>query len=139
VSVPARATRAEHTKLEVAHHDGYDRMTFTFQGASPGYRVSYIERPVRQDGSGKEVAVKGDSVLAVRMDNASGFHLAGDSSASTYTGPDRLSPNTPVVQELVRTGDFEGVLGWAAGVKGKPGFKVSRLDDPPRLVVDVCA
>jgi len=139
VSTPPRTPRAEHTKLEAAHHDGYDRITFTFQGTSPGYRVGYIERPVRQDGSGKEMSVKGTSVLAVHMDNASGYHLDGDNSAPTYTGPDRMTPATPVVQELVRTGDFEGVLTWVAGVKGKPGFKVTRLDDPARLVIDVCA
>lgn len=139
-TAPARQPRAEMTGVRAEHAGHFDRVTFEFQGTSPGYRVAYIDKPVHEDGSGAEVAVAGDAVIEVHMDNASGYHFEGDKSGPTYTGPSRLSPaGTTQVQELVRSGDFEGVLSWVVGVRSKVGFRVSRLDAPPRLVIDICA
>ena len=44
---------------------------------------------------------------------------------------------TTAVVELVRTGGFEAVLTWAAGVDEQRPFKVSPLESPARLVIDV--
>jgi hypothetical protein len=41
------------------------------------------------------------------------------------------------VREVVRTGDFEAVLTWAIGLDERVGFRVSTLDNPSRLVVDL--
>jgi hypothetical protein len=41
--------------------------------------------------------------------------------------------------EVVQAGDFEGVVTWVAGVSTDAGFKVSTLESPPRLVIDVKA
>src|SRR5688500_11515989 len=35
-------------EVRVAAHDGYERIVFEFEGALPGYKVEYIDRPVRQ-------------------------------------------------------------------------------------------
>jgi hypothetical protein len=137
---PASATRAELGAVRAAGHGGVDQVVFEFSGAAPGYRVGYEAKPVREDGSGAEVALAGGFALAVRMDNASAYHLEGDASHPTYTGPKRISPSgTANVVELVNNGDFEGVLSWTLGVRDKAGFKVTLLSSPPRLVVDVCA
>ena len=137
---PASATRAELSAVRAAGHGGVDQVVFEFSGAAPGYRVGYEAKPVREDGSGAEVALAGGFALAVRMDNASAYHLEGDASHPTYTGPKRISPSgTANVVELVNNGDFEGVLTWTLGVRDKAGFKVTVLSSPPRLVVDVCA
>jgi hypothetical protein len=143
VSVPVPADAAGGAALlsavRASRHEGYDRVVFEFTTASslPGYSVSYVDEPVTEDGSGKEVDVAGDHVLLVRMEHASGVDLTKESAPQTYTGPTRFTPGTPEVTELVRTGDFEGVLSWAIGMHDKAAFRVLTLGNPARLVVDV--
>jgi hypothetical protein len=135
----APAKRGLLTAVRAASQSGFDRVVFEFEDAVPGYAVSYINRPVTEDGSGNAVDVKGDSVLQVRMEPSSGVDLASDALRQTYKGPNRFTPTASVVTELVRTGDFEAVLTWVIGVKGKPGFRVNTLTGPPRLVIEIAA
>jgi hypothetical protein len=98
------------------------------------------EPPLREDGSGNEVRIEGEAFLVVRMEPASGFDLTTGEGELVYTGPRRLSGSdagTSVVHEVVRTGDFEAVLTWAIGLDERVGFRVSTLDNPSRLVVDL--
>lgn len=123
--------------VRAARQEGFDRVVFEFKNAVPGYRIGYVERPITQDGSGSEVSVDGDAVLEVRMLNAAGVDLTQDSAPRTYTGPTRITPSTPEIAELVRTGDFEGTLTWAVGVRDRVDFRVTTLTSPPRLVIDL--
>ena len=101
-----------------ATNDGaVDRITFTFEGAVPGYRVGYVPRPIIQDGSGDEITVDGAAVLGVHFEPASGFDLSGE-GRQVYAGPNRLDLATKVVLDVVRVGDFEANLDWAVGVDG---------------------
>jgi hypothetical protein len=125
------------TDVRAAAHDGYDRLVFQFRNGLPGYDVRYVERPVVADGSGDEVEVDGGSVLLIRMEPALDADLTQESAPQTYSGPQRFTPTTTAVAELVRTGGFEAVLTWAAGVDEKRPFLVSTLDSPARLVIDV--
>jgi hypothetical protein len=125
------------TDVRAAAHDGYDRIVFQFRNGLPGYDVRYTDRPVVADGSGEEVPVDGGAVLLIRMEPALDADLTQSSAPRTYTGPQRFSPTTTAVAELVRTGGFEAVLTWAAGVDEKRPFVVSTLESPARLVVDV--
>lgn len=101
-----------------ATNDGaVDRITFSFEGDLPGYRIGYVDRPIIQDGSGDEVAVDGASVLGVHFEPASGFDLSGE-GRQVYTGPNRLDLATKVVLDVVRVSDFEANLDWAVGVDG---------------------
>jgi hypothetical protein len=125
------------TDVRAARHLGYDRVVFEFRNGVPGYDVRYVEPPVRADGSGDEVSVAGGAVLLVRMEPALDADLSQESAPPTYTGPTRFSPDTAAVVELVRTGGFEAVLTWAIGVDGELPFRVTRLEDPARLVIDV--
>jgi hypothetical protein len=138
VSVAGRGETALLGAVRAAAQEGFDRITFEFVNRLPGYTVGYGRRPVLQDGSGNEVAVEGAAVLTVAMTPASGFDLSGG-GRPTYTGPDRIRPPTSTLVEVVQAGDFEGVLTWVAGVSTDAGFKVSTLESPPRLVVDVKA
>jgi hypothetical protein len=124
------------TAVRAAGHEGYDRVVFEFANTLPGYDVRYVQRPVVEDASGRNVAVEGASVVRVRMENALDADLTKEDAPSTYTGPRRFSPGTPEVAELVRSGGFEGVLTWVAGVRDRVDFKVSTLQSPPRVVVD---
>jgi hypothetical protein len=125
--------------VAIGRHEGFDRVVFTFRGDRlPGYRVSYGERPVIQDGSGHEIAVDGAGLLFVRLEPASGYDF--DAGAPSYRGPDRLhgiDAGASQVREVVKTGDFEAVLGWVIGLADVVDFRVLTLTGPGRLVVDV--
>lgn len=112
-------------------------MVFEFEHEAPGYAVRYIDRPVREDGSGNEVTVRGGAVLEVRMEHASGADLSGGKFRQTYTGPRQIEVDGAAAVEVVRTGDFEGVLHWVIGTTTKLPFKVSTLSGPNRIVVDI--
>ena len=129
------------TDVQVARHEGYDRVVFTFSNHVPGAQVGYIAKPVKADGSGQDVPVPGSFVIGVRMDPASGVDLAATSEPQgykqTYLGPKRINAGTPEVTEVVESGDFEAVLNWAIGTQDKVNFRVLVLTDPARLVVDL--
>ena len=138
------ATGSETALLEriaVGRHEGYDRVVFEFRGVGlPGYRIEYVEPPLKEDGSGNPVEIKGNAFLVVRMEPASGFDLNTGEGVMVYKGPRRLegsAAGTSVVQELVRTGDFEAVLTWAIGLSDKVDFRVSSATSPFRLIVDL--
>lgn len=125
-------------RVAVGRHEGFDRVVFQFRDHVPGFRVSYVEPPLREDGSGNLVEVEGDAIVLVRMEPASGFDFTGEGQV-VYDGPRRIAGSgagTSVVRELVRTGDFEAVLSWAVGLDQRVDFRVQRIDGPPRLVVD---
>ena len=125
--------------LAVGRHAGYDRVTFTFEDFLPGYVISYVEPPIKEDGSGKTVNVAGSDYVQVVMQPASGFDLNSGEGAIVYKGPKRISgaeAGTSVVKDVVRTGDFESVLTWTIGLADKVGYKVQTLTSPPRLVID---
>ncbi|MGZ8702393.1 MAG: AMIN-like domain-containing (lipo)protein [Gaiellaceae bacterium] len=125
--------------MAVGRHEGYDRVVFEFQNALPGYRIEYVQPPLKEDGSGKLVDVQGVGVVVVRMEPASGFDLNTDEGVMTYKGPKRIEGSgagTSIVQELVRTGDFEAVLSWAIGLSDKVDFRVRTATSPSRLIVD---
>ena len=141
-AVQAPATGSETALLDriaVGRHEGYDRVVFEFQNALPGYKVEYVQPPLKEDGSGKPVNVKGAAVVVVRMAPASGFDLNTAEGVMVYKGPKRIdgsAAGTSVVQELVQSGDFEAVLSWAIGLSGKADFRVGTATSPARLIVD---
>jgi hypothetical protein len=138
VSAPARTrTTALLTAVRGARHEGYDRVVFQFRNLAPGYDVRYVTRPVVQDGSGRVVSVNGAYLLRVRMSSALDADLSKPTAPRTYTGPTRISPRTPEVAQLVRSGAFEGVLTWVIGLRDRVDFRVTTLRAPARIVVDL--
>jgi hypothetical protein len=73
------------------------------------------------------------------MEPALDADLTQEAAPRTYTGPTRLRPDTTAVAELVRTGGFESVLTWAVGVDEKHPFRVTHLESPARIVIDIAA
>ena len=134
---PMNKSTALLTAVRAARHEGYDRIVFEFANAVPGYDVRYVPAPIHQDGSGQAVAVRGAHLLRVRMGNALDADLTKPSAPQTYTGPRRFDPGTPEIAELVRVGGFEAALTWVAGLRDRVDFRVTTLQSPPRLIVDV--
>jgi hypothetical protein len=123
--------------IATGRHEGFDRVVFRFRNGVPGYRIEYVQPPLREDGSGNRVEVEGDAFAVVRMEPASGFDLTTAEGELVYTGPRRIpGSGTSVVREVVRTGDFEAVLSWAVGLSDRVDFRVLTLENPARLVVD---
>ena len=112
---------------------GWDRIVFEFSGPNlPPATIGYVAS-ASQCGSGAAVALKGGAVLNVRFSQAA----AHDQSAQpTFTPKDLSGPGTTIL-EAKASCDFEGVVGWAAGIKAKQNFKVTMLQNPTRLVIDV--
>jgi hypothetical protein len=120
------------TSVDVAHHDGFDRVVFRFGTAGagpPGYAVSFATGPLYRDGSGAPVTVNGSAAIVVKIVYATGF--------GTYHGPTTITPGLPAVVQLTQTGDFEGYLTWAIGLQAQAPFTVSTLRGPDRLVIDI--
>ncbi len=123
--------------VRVGAQPGFDRVVFEFESAVPGYAVEYVALPLIADPSGLPVALQGDHAIGVRMEPAASYDPSSDPLRLTYLGPTRITTSLPTVLEVVKTGDFEAVLNWAIGVDGKQPFKVTVLQGPPRLVIDV--
>lgn len=127
-------------RVAVGHHQGYDRVVFQFRDEGlPGYRVEYVQPPLKEDGSGNPVDVAGNAFVIVRMEPASGFDLNTGEGELVYKGPKRIpgaDAGATAVNELVRTGDFEAVLSWAIGLDRKVPFRVTTATAPSRLIVD---
>jgi hypothetical protein len=131
---------ALNDRVAVGGHEGYDRVVFQFRNGLPGYRVEYVQPPLKEDGSGNVVQVKGSAFLQVRMEPASGFDVTTGEGELVYKGPKRIdgaAAGGSAIQEVVRLGDFEAVLTWVIGLDGKDDFKVTTASNPARLIVDI--
>jgi hypothetical protein len=131
------------TDVRVGAHGCFERVTFELKPRSGdtdgpvGWKVAYEPGPITEDGSGKAVAVKGTAYLVVHM-NAQGVDLTKADAPATYTGPASIeTAGTTRIQQVRRTGDFEGVLSWVIGLDRRRPFHVSTPDSPARVVVDV--
>jgi hypothetical protein len=140
--VEGKATGSETALLEriaVGRHEGFDRVVFQFRNHLPGYRVEYVQPPLKEDGSGNPVEIQGGAIVLVRMEQASGFDLTTDEGVMVYKGPKRIegsAAGTSIVRELARTGDFEAVLSWAVGLEERVDFRVRTASSPDRLIID---
>ena len=121
-------------ELRVGRHAEADRLVFEFEGqGTPAFKLEYVDRPVRDCGTGDPVPVAGDAWLEIAFTGAQAHTEAGEGTS----GPRRRSVDQPVVLELVRTCDFEGHVTWVAGVSTPNRYTARVLADPARLVVDV--
>jgi hypothetical protein len=126
----------ELVDVRLARHDTFDRIVFEFDDATPAdVTATWESPPIIEDPSGDEITVAGNAFLRIRMEPASAFSL--NDGTPTYTGPNRIALEGGNVIELVKTGDFEAVMSWVAGVEAKAPFTVTTLTGPPRVIVDI--
>jgi hypothetical protein len=119
--------------LRAARHEGYERVVWEFSGPAPGVHVEYVDRPVRQCGSGEPVPLSGDAWLEVRLEPVRAHTEEGRPTIAER----RRTTALPIVLEMVQTCDFEAVVTWVLAVSSPQPLRVTRLENPPRVVVDI--
>lgn len=133
VEVPGSGRPVRLEALETGRHPHFDRLVFRFRDGLPGYHLEYIDRPVRDCGSGEVVPLPGDGWLEIRMSPAQAHTDEGRPTAA----PRQQAADLPVVLELRRTCDFEGIVTYVAALRSPNRYRVVTLEDPPRVVVDI--
>ncbi|MEO6197164.1 MAG: hypothetical protein ABIP58_03560 [Dehalococcoidia bacterium] len=120
--------------VRTACHESYDRIVFDFRDNAPGYRIEYVEPPISQDGSGEPLDIAGEAFLYVRFYVAQAYDEDGN---STYTGPREITPDLEAISEMEMAGDYEGYVTWGIGLPEELDFRVTALEDPYRVVIDI--
>lgn len=122
------------TELRWASHAAYERVTFQFDGAAvPGFHIEYIDRPVRQCGSGNPTPIEGDGWLEIRLRDTAAHTVTGEPTIA-----DRESfPDLDNLREVEVTCDFEGEVVVVLGVGSPNRYRAFVLDQPARLAVDI--
>ena len=124
------------TEIRIARQEGYDRVVFELDGrqpGQPGWQVEYVEE-ARQDGSGDRVQVEGEAVLSVRISGA-GYPM--DTGIEDQPTAPAVPSGTEVVRDVVVGSLYEGVFEAFVGTSREAPFRVFRLEDPARVVLDV--
>lgn len=115
-------------------HAGFDRVVFEFNGSTmPGYELEYVDKPVRQCGSGNVVKMAGDGWLRVKFNPANAHTDAGKPTVLKR----EIYPKYPNIIDIKSICDFEAEVTWAIGVKSPKQYRVLELLNPTRVVVDV--
>jgi hypothetical protein len=130
----ADAPSAKLTTVRAAHHPGYDRVVFQFDGAQvPGWRIGYVRRVGLGETDDQFLTLKGAALLEVTLKGTA----SDDYRPGTQTIPDKLTPALPQVRQLGLAEDWEGVVRIGIGLDHRAGFRVLELTGPVRVVFDV--
>jgi len=115
--------------LRYARHANFDRVVIDIRGLLPSYRTFYA-RSFVYDGSGARVPIRGG--LGIVMHPAYAHNDAG----SVYRGPRLVRPGFPQLKAIAFTGDYEGYVSFAFGLADHAAYRILRLHDPQRIVID---
>ncbi|MDN4477402.1 hypothetical protein QQX10_08710 [Demequina sp. SYSU T00039] len=124
--------------MRLGTHDCYDRWVLEFAGATaaPGWSVTpYEASTFTLDPSGEELtpALAG----AASLDVAFGAWVDGTPlGEDAYTGPMTLAGGGAILEARI-LGGFEGISHVGIGLDQARPYRVTWLEDPVRLVVDV--
>lgn len=122
------------TDVRAAGHPEYDRIAFEWSGEGlPGYAAEYVDRPVRECGSGRVVELRGDATLRLRFQPARAHSEEGE----TTIDPRSFDPELTNLLQVVLICDFEGSVEYALAVRSPNRYRVLELREPARVVVDV--
>jgi hypothetical protein len=116
------------------------RVVFEFENVTPPYIVEYRNPPFSQCGSGARVDTSSwgsTAYLVFHSNSASGVDLTGSAFRQTYTKSKDITVPSLIVRRIHETCDFEATLEWVIALDAKHPFKVSTLQSPPRLVIDI--
>jgi hypothetical protein len=134
VPVAGTTPRAQITDLQVAAHDGYDRIVYTFAAGMPQVSVEAATPPLTQDASGATMRVEGNAFLRLVLHGGTIQLPAGGVS---YGGAVSMTPRFTRLADLQSSGDFEAVNSWYIGLSSQACVRVFTLAGPSRLVIDL--
>lgn len=116
--------------LRYARHASFDRVVIDIEGRLPGYTTRYVKTH-HYDGSGAEVPIRAGLDIVLFPAYA---HFP--SGRSCYDGPTLVRPKLPALKAIAFTGDYEGYVSFAFGLDGRNPYRIWRLHDPQRIVID---
>jgi hypothetical protein len=116
--------------LRYARHSSFDRVVIDIRGSIPGWTARYA-RTHHYDGSGALVPIRGGMDLVLFP----AFAHRTDGS-SCYAGRKLVRPGFPALKAIAFTGDFEGYVSFAFELDGRNPYRIFRLHDPQRIVLD---
>lgn len=132
VSPPTGNTlQAELHGLKIFCHPTFDRFVIRARYGTPGYRVQYVPQIIH-DSSGELIQLLGTRRLRVIVRPARAHTEIGSSLV-----PNVVTANCPQLLQLKNAGDFEGIVTIGIGVKQLRPFRVFRLANPTRIVIDI--
>jgi len=120
--------------VRVGVHDGYDRVVFEFEQGTPDLTLDRATPPFTGDASGLPIEVNGDSFLTLTMRGGS---KQTDDGTSSYNGPTSFDPGFDSLDALVEGGDFERQSTWYLGLTAEACARLTIIDGPPRIVIDI--
>lgn len=126
------------TDVRVGSHDGFDRVVFEIGGeGQAGWFTEYYDDP-RSDGSGEPVEVAGDAALRVALTNIAPPYLEdlAPEGVTRWEG-DVAGPAGGVITEVVDDLIFEGNNAFFIGLDQERPYRIVRLQDPQRVVIDI--
>lgn len=131
---PTGATQLLVTDIRVGRQDGFDRVVLDLSGSGQvGWRVAYADAPAI-DGSGTPVDLAGDQILQVSALGMT-YPEPGDPTYDDLLLVD--GGGLLAVTEILRGVPFEGQVQVYVGTGQRVPFRVFRLSDPERLVIDL--
>lgn len=114
--------------VRVGGHPGYDRFVIEFDGTVPTYRITLQGPRFTLSPSGKKVVLEGTNGVLI---------LLKPEDWTAYAGPSEIHSQLPVIREARLVENFERTMQWGLGILGAPCLRVTTLQSPPRLVIDV--
>jgi hypothetical protein len=126
-----RGDAAELSNAAAGCHATFDRFVIRARFATPGYDARYVPRIVA-DPSGRPVELLGTRRIRIRLNLAAGHDNRG---RNLLAGT--LTPRCPNLLQVKKAGDFEGTVSFGLGLAHMTGFRVFRLTNPTRTVIDV--
>jgi hypothetical protein len=131
---PPDGPSAKLAAIRAAHHPGYDRVVFQFEGAEvPGYRIEYVREITLGESDDQYLTLQGGALVQATFQGSA----SDDYRPSTQTVPDKFTPGLSQVKQVGLAEDWEGVVRLGIGLDHRAGFRVLELPDPARVVVDV--
>lgn len=131
------------TDVRLGAGQGYERITFQFEGTFPtSALVWYEEEPFEVSDAGYIVPHPTEGkVLTVSFYGTATRRFSSDPNQPgrpTYTGPGWLrSRDTRLVDEASFSCEAETEVEWAIVVRQPRPFRAMTFSDPPRFVVDI--
>ena len=122
---------ARLTAVSTARSRGFDRLTFSFSPALPGYRLA-MSTEAGGGCDGASPASDAPAHLVVEFERAvsndGGSPLVSDRSRST---------DFPALTSAVQACDADGKVRWLFGTSGLVDYRIMEMSVNPRLVVDL--